>query len=156
MEITITEMGPDDLAEVMELEREIFSWPWSEDMFLDELDRDYSFILLAREPSGLLAGFICFWMLIDEMHILNLGVRTRYRRLKVASKLVREGLRFCYARGARAATLEVREKNHAAIGLYKSMGFREAGLRKDYYESPRDNAVIMWLYDIGSVLEKRP
>ncbi len=156
MEITITEMGPDDLTEVMELEREIFSWPWTEELFLDELNRDYSFILLAREPSGLLAGFICFWMLIDEMHILNLGVRTRYRRLKVASKLVREGLQFCYERGARAATLEVREKNEAAIGLYKSMGFREAGLRKNYYESPKDNAVIMWLYDIRSALEKRP
>ncbi|MGC2423582.1 MAG: ribosomal protein S18-alanine N-acetyltransferase [Nitrospirota bacterium] len=156
MEITISEMGSDDLTEVMELEREIFSWPWTEELFLDELNRDYSFILLAREPSGFLVGFICFWMLIDEMHILNLGVRTRYRRLKVASKLVREGLRFCYERGARAATLEVREKNHAAISLYKSMGFQEAGLRKNYYESPGDNAVIMWLSDIRSVLEKSP
>jgi [ribosomal protein S18]-alanine N-acetyltransferase len=156
MEITITGMGQDDLTEVMELEREIFSRPWTEELFLDELNRDYSFILLAREPSGFLIGFICFWMLIDEMHILNLGVRTRYRRLNVASRLVREGLQFCHERGAQAATLEVRQKNEAAISLYKSMGFKEAGLRKNYYESPRDNAVIMWLYDIGAVLEKRP
>ncbi len=125
-------------------------------MFLDELNRDYSFILLAREPSGLLVGFICFWMLIDEVHILNLAVKKRYRRLKIASKLVLAGLKYCYFRGARAATLEVREKNKTAITLYKRLGFEEAALRRNYYESPRDNAVIMWLYDIGRVLEKSP
>ncbi len=156
MEITISEMIPDDFPEVMELEREVFSWPWTEEMFRDETSRDYSFIFIAREPSGLLVGFICFWMLIDEMHILNLGIRKRYRRLKIASKLTLAALEFCYLRGAGAATLEVREKNKAAIRLYKSLGFEEAGLRKNYYESPRDNAVIMWLYDICCGLEKSP
>ncbi len=156
MEITISEMTPDELPEVMDLEREVFSWPWSEEMFMDEMGRDYSFIFLARDASGLLVGFICFWMLIDEMHILNLGIRKRYRRLKIASKLTLEALKFCYLRGARAATLEVREKNKAAIKLYKSLGFEEAGLRRNYYESPRDNAVIMWLYDMQWVLEKSP
>ncbi len=156
MKITITEMTPEELPEVMELEREVFSWPWTEGMFRDEMDRDYSFIFLAREPSGLLVGFICFWMLIDEAHILNLGIRKRYRRLKIASKLTLAALKFCCLRGAGAATLEVREKNNAAIRLYKSLGFVEAGLRRNYYESPPDNAVIMWRYDISSGLEKSP
>lgn len=148
MDITISRMGPSDLAEVMELERESFSWPWSEEFFLDELSRDFSYIFLARAPGGELLGFICFWVLLGEAHILNIAVRKKYRRKGIGSRLTVDALRFASLQAARSATLEVREKNATAIKFYEKMGFVRAGLRRGYYESPRDNAVIMWLYDI--------
>jgi ribosomal-protein-alanine N-acetyltransferase len=155
MEITISLMRPRDLPEVMELERESFTWPWSEEFFLDELSRDFSYIFLAKGPGGLV-GFICFWVLVDEMHILNVAVRKNYRRKGIAGTLAMEAMKFAKAHGARSATLEVREKNTAAIKLYEKMGFVRAGLRRNYYDSPRDNAVIMWLYDIKETVEKSP
>ena len=156
MKYNIAEMRPIDLPEVMELERESFSSPWTEEFFLDELSRDYSHIFLARDESGSLAGFICFWVIFGEAHILNIAVRKAHRRRGLGRFLALEALRYAREKGAGSATLEVRESNSAAIGLYESLGFVRAGLRKGYYDSPPDNAVIMWLYDIDAALEKSP
>ena len=152
----ITEMTEADLPEVMELEREIFSWPWTEEFFLDELGRGFSHIFLARDADGALVGFVCFWALLDEAHILNLAVRENYRRRGIGKKLVLEALKYAKRRGAKGASLEVREKNTAAIAFYGSLGFERAGLRKRYYDSPPDNAVIMRLYDIARAGTKIP
>jgi ribosomal-protein-alanine N-acetyltransferase len=142
-----------DLPEVMELERDSFSWPWSEEFFLDELSRDFSYIFLARDADGLV-GFICFWVLLGEMHILNIAVRKDHRRKGIGSALAAEALKFAREKGASSATLEVRGKNTAAIRLYEKIGFVRAGLRRGYYDSPKDNAVIMWLYDIEGPSKK--
>ena len=156
MKYTIKKMKHADLPEVMELERESFSSPWTEEFFLDELGLDYSHIFLARDESGGLAGFICFWVIFGEIHILNIAVRKSLRRRGVGRFLALDALRYAREKGAGSATLEVRERNSAAIGLYESLGFVRAGLRKGYYDSPPDNAVIMWLYDIEAALEKSP
>lgn len=156
MKYNIIEMRPIDLPEVMELERESFSSPWTEELFLDELGLDYSHVFLARDESGFLAGFICFWVIFGEAHILNIAVRKSLRRRGLGRLLALEALRHASGEGAGSATLEVRESNSAAIGLYESLGFVRAGLRKGYYDTPPDNAVIMWLYDIVAALEKSP
>ena len=156
MKYKVTNMLPIDLPEVMGLERESFSSPWTEEFFLDELTLDYSHIFLARDESGSLVGFICFWVIFGEVHILNIAVRKSLRRQGVGRFLAVEALRYAREKGAGTATLEVRERNSAAIGLYESLGFVRAGLRKGYYGSPPDNAVIMWLYDIDATLEKSP
>jgi ribosomal-protein-alanine N-acetyltransferase len=149
-------MTLDDLPEVMRLERESFASPWSGELFEDELARDFSHILLARDGSGGLLGYICFWALMGEMHILNLAVDEKHRRKGIGTKLAVEAIKAAKRLGAGAATLEVREKNKAAIALYGKLGFVRAGLRKGYYEAPRDNAVIMWLYDMDKIAEKSP
>ena len=156
MKYTTEEMTPEDMPEVMELERESFSCPWTEELFLDEIERGYSHVFLARDESGTLAGFICFWVIFGEMHILNIAVRKALRRGGIGRFLALKALSFAREKGAGTATLEVREKNSAAIGLYESLGFVRAGLRKGYYDYPPDNAVIMWLYDIDAALEKSP
>ncbi len=149
-------MKKDELPGVLRLEKESFTWPWSRKMFEDELDRGFSYILLARDEAGTLLGFICFWLLQGEEHVLNIAVRKESRRKGVGTRLAVEALRFADARGVKSATLEVREKNLAGISFYEGLGFVRAGRRKGYYESPRDNAVIMWLYDISGVIEKSP
>lgn len=156
MEIKFSNMTLEDLPEVLALEWESFSWPWSGQLFIDELERDFSYILLARDREGLLLGYICFWVLLDEMHILNIAVRKGSRRKGIGSALAVRALGFASSHGAGSATLEVREKNTAAIRLYEKLGFSKAGIRKDYYDSPPDNAVIMWLYDLGQYQGKKP
>jgi ribosomal-protein-alanine N-acetyltransferase len=147
---------PEELGLLMEIELETFTSPWTPEMFEEEMGSPLSQTLVARDAAGGLAGFIIFWVLIDEMHILNLAVRKRNRRKGVGLALVKEALRLAHARGARSATLEVREKNEPALKLYEGLGFERAGLRRGYYSSPRDNAVIMWLYDISRVIQKSP
>jgi len=145
-----------DLPDVMELERASFSSPWSERMFRDELDNEYSHTLLARDEEGRLAGFICFIIVLDEMQIMNLAVREDLRGGGLGKALARKVIRFGRDRGVRSATLEVRQSNKAAISLYTGLGFEVAGLRRGYYEKPRENAVIMWLYNIDKPGAKRP
>jgi len=156
MNISITPMKVDDLPDVMGLEQECFSTPWSLEAFVDELERGFSHFLVARDDDGTLLGFVCFWALVDEAHILNIAVRADARRRGVGKALALETLRAAYRLGARTATLEVRERNEAALGLYGGLGFARVGLRRGYYEKPSDNAVIMWLYDIARLLEKSP
>ncbi len=156
MYVNIARMKRSELPEVMELERESFSWPWSEGMFLGELDRDFSHILLARDGAGALLGYICLWALLGEAHILNIAVRKDNRRTGIGSDLAAEALTLARGQGAVAATLEVRERNVPAIRFYERLGFVRAGLRKGYYDSPKDNAVIMWLYDIAGTVKKSP
>ena len=154
MNYSISCMNLKDLPEVMELEMGCFASPWCEQAFRDELAREFSHIFLARDDGGSLIGFICFWVLLGEMHILNLAVRTDARRKGYGRSLVLEALDFAAGMGARSATLEVREKNVAAVRLYERLGFVRAGMRKGYYEFPRDNAVIMWVHNIVEMLEK--
>jgi ribosomal-protein-alanine N-acetyltransferase len=149
-------MTLDDIPDVMELERDAFQTPWTVQSFTDELNRDVSHVLLARDEPGTLIGFVCFWALMDEAHILNIAVRKGARRKGIGRTLALEALKAAYGLGARAATLEVREKNVAAVRLYSTLGFVKAGLRRGYYENPNDNAVIMWLHDIGPALQKSP
>lgn len=149
MDIKFSRMNILDLPDVMELEHDCFSEPWSEKLFRDELELEYSTILLARGNDKKLLGFVCYWILVDELHILNVAVRDNMRRRGIGTRLVREALRVAAARYVEAATLEVRESNLPAIGLYGSLGFEKAGIRRNYYDKPRENAVIMWLYDIA-------
>jgi len=152
MMLIISPMSIEDLPSVMELEQESFSTPWSLDAFAAELERDISHFHVAREEEGgAVLGFICFWTLMDEAHILNIAVNKEYRRRGVGRALAIGALKAARRLGAKTATLEVREKNRPATGLYEGLGFVRAGLRVGYYEKPNDNAVIMWHYDIGSL-----
>jgi len=153
---SITPMVPADLAEVMELEHGSFSTPWSEESFLAELEKEFSHVYVARAEDGVLVGFVCFWALYGEAHILNIAVRADMRRMGVGTALAVEALRQSIMEGAKTATLEVREKNIAAIRLYEGLGFVRAGVRRGYYEKPNDNAVIMWHHHIAGAVKKSP
>jgi [ribosomal protein S18]-alanine N-acetyltransferase len=154
MDLIFSLMTREDLPEVMDLEQEAFSWPWTEEMFVDELEREFSYILLARQEDGQLAGFINFWVLFDEAHINNVAVKKSLQKQGIGRYLVTEALGFAYEEGARSATLEVRRQNFAAVKLYENLGFELTGIRKGYYEDPPDDALIMWLYEIGGLLKK--
>lgn len=145
MHVRIVPMTADHLDAVAALERICFSDPWSRNLLADELDNDLSAFLVALDEEGQVAGYAGLQVVLDEGTVTNIAVRPDCRRRGVASQLLQVFLNF--ARGNRLAflTLEVRASNYDAIALYGSRGFRSAGRRKNYYEHPREDAVIMTL-----------
>ncbi|PKQ27523.1 MAG: ribosomal-protein-alanine N-acetyltransferase [Candidatus Anoxymicrobium japonicum] len=146
----IREMRSDDLDRVVVLEKEIFSSPWSADMFLYELNRDGNAVFLVAEDSQKLCGYIGAQILDQEVHITNMAVETGVRRRGLGSALLIECIREGMKCGARWLTLEVRRDNDEARLFYKVFGFDELGVRYGYYEDTGQDAVIMGTGDIRS------
>ncbi|WP_297311382.1 ribosomal protein S18-alanine N-acetyltransferase [uncultured Oscillibacter sp.] len=145
MKVQIVPMNGDHLDEVTELERICFPDPWSRDMLKEELENDLAAFLVALDGQGAVAGYAGLQVILDEGYILNIAVRPDCRRQGVASRLLRVFLDFAKGNQLAFLTLEVRASNYEAIALYGSRGFRGAGRRKNYYEHPREDAVIMTL-----------
>ena len=143
MHVRIVPMNADHLDEVAELERICFSVPWSRNMLAEELDNALSAFLVALDDADRVVGYAGLQVVLDEGYITNVAVRPEYRRQGVAGKLLQVFLNFAQANQLAFLTLEVRASNYGAIALYGSRGFRSAGRRKNYYEHPKEDAIIM-------------
>lgn len=91
-------------------------------------------------------GYIGLWFVMDECHITNVAVHSKYRRNKVATLLLNECLNLCKEHETAYILLEVRKSNTPAINLYKNFGFKEDAIRKDYYKNPdntHEDAIMM-------------
>ena len=133
------------LDEVAELERVCFPDPWSRNMLKEELENDLAAFLVALDGQGAVAGYAGLQVVLDEGYILNVAVRPDCRRQGVAGQLLQVFLDFAKGNQLAFLTLEVRASNYPAIALYGSRGFRGVGRRKNYYEHPKEDAVIMTL-----------
>ena len=140
--MTVRKAGAEMLPELCSIERACFSSPWSEGSIIAELGDESSVFLVAEDEKALL-GFVIVKVAADECEVYNIAVMPEHRRKGAARKLLEAALGKAKERGALAAYLEVRESNEAAQKLYISMGFEAIGLRKDYYDGPRENAVLM-------------
>lgn len=141
--VQIVPMNGDHLDEVAELERICFSTPWSRNMLAEELENDLAALLVALDDTGRVAGYAGLQVVLDEGYITNVAVRPECRRQGVAGKLLQVFLNFAEANHLAFLTLEVRASNYDAIALYGSRGFRSMGRRKNYYEHPKEDAIIM-------------
>ena len=151
MNVRIVPMNADHLDEVAELERICFSVPWSRNMLAEELDNLLSAFLVALDDSDKVVGYAGVQVILDEGYITNVAVRPECRRQGVAAKLLQVFLDFAKANQLAFLTLEVRASNYDAIALYGSRGFRSVGRRKNYYEHPKEDAIIMTLeFDHGT------
>lgn len=140
--IRIEPMRERDLDRVMEIEKICFSSPWSRRMFLSEIsDNPFSTSLVARDLSRVVA-YICFWIVFDEVHLMNLAVHPSERRHGLAQELLQVALEKGKRQGARVATLEVRRSNEAAKRLYERNGFAVVSVRKHYYTDPKEDALL--------------
>jgi [ribosomal protein S18]-alanine N-acetyltransferase len=148
-DITVDFMKKDDLDQVMAIEQASFSMPWSRNLFLSEFrSPSVSRLLVALLPDAstrTIAGYLIFWLVAGEMHILNLATAPASRRQGIARRLVLAGLRYGYTKDARRAFLEVRASNDSARKLYSSLGFTGTSIRRDYYDDPLEDAVLMTL-----------
>ena len=145
MKVQIVPMNGDHLDEVAELERVCFPDPWSRNMLKEELENDLAAFLVALDGQGAVAGYAELQVVLDEGYILNVAVRPDCRRQGVAGQLLQVFLDFAKGNQLAFLTLEVRASNYPAIALYGSRGFRGVGRRKNYYEHPKEDAVIMTL-----------
>ena len=143
MHVRIVPMTADHLDEVAELERICFSAPWSRNMLAEELDNALSALLVALDDSDRVVGYAGVQVILDEGYITNVAVRPECRRQGIAGKLLEVFLNFATGNKLAFLTLEVRESNHAAIILYGRHGFRSVGRRRNYYEHPKEDAIIM-------------
>ena len=138
---SIRRIQPEDLDAVLAIEAASFKHPWSREMFLREQEHDWSCILVCCAPE--VAGFLIYWLVHDEIHILNVAVAREQRRRGIARTLLREAEKRALAADIALMTLEVRKGDAGARALYQQLGYQEVGLRKNYYSEEGEDAVVM-------------
>jgi len=146
--ITLTavtrENFPDFQDAVLSIEKRAFRSPWDAKSFSIEVDRSVSHLWVLRIDDAV-AGYVCFWIFADEVHLLNVAVHEKYRRMGMGQRLLSKMINAGMDRGAKTAWLEVRPSNAAASALYTQIGFREVGRRRQYYTDTGEDAIMMSL-----------
>ena len=143
-QVRIVPMTHEHLDEVAALERACFADPWSRNMLAEELDNAMSAYLVALDTEdGSVVGYAGLLVVAGEGYITNVAVRPESRRGGVAGALLDVFVSFAEGNQLAFLTLEVRASNYGAIALYGSRGFRGVGRRTNYYEHPKEDAIIM-------------
>lgn len=147
MKVNIVPMNADHLDELEKLERICFSRPWSKKMLGEELENDCAAFLVAEEPeTHRVLGYAGVLVMADEGYITNVAVFPDCRRQGIAAQIIKVFCDFAAGNHLSFLTLEVRPTNTAAIELYRSFGFEEVGRRKNYYDLPKEDALILTRY----------
>ena len=144
MEVIIRNIRLEDLEDIMEVEKEAFTTPWSKEAFKAEIngnDLAYYIVALVEEKVVAYGGI---WLIINEGHITNIAVKKEYKGRGIGNKIVEALIYHCVKLGIDNMTLEVRASNHVAIGLYEKYGFLDYGRRPNYYADDGEDAIIMW------------
>ncbi len=138
-------MRMDDLNEIMHIEPQIYSHPWTRGNFSDSLKSGYSAQVLVLNAQ--IIGYSLMMMVMDEAHLLNLSIAKLYQKKGLGRWLLKKMIVIAQANQASTMFLEVRVSNTAAIALYESMGFNEMSVRRAYYPTAqgREDAVLMGL-----------
>ncbi len=137
-------LQPADLDDVFEIERLSFPTPWTREYFAEETQRPWARVEVLRERGdGPVVAFCDYWLVADEVHILNIATHPEARRRGHAACLLRHILEQGRRAAFRLATLEVRKSNVGAQALYASFGFQVIGERPRYYEDNDEDAVVM-------------
>jgi len=140
---TMRKMNMSDLKAVSDLDEICHSHPWGPANFQGELLRqDDGFNMVLTDGSSL-KGYLCCWMVLDELHIGTVGVHPSLRRQGLARQLMLSGHAWAKSREATMAHLEVRAGNESAIALYQGIGYRQVGVRKAYYPDNQENALLL-------------
>lgn len=146
--VRLRRAGEADLPRLCAIERAAHAHPWSDDQLRREVATPYSTILCAEEdvPGGAaVCAFVVYWVIHDELHVLDVATAPEARRRGLARALLVEALADGGRRGAVRALLEVRSSNAAAIALYRALGFLHDTVRRRYYQDGED-AVLMSLH----------
>lgn len=141
----IRKMDCHDLDQVVQIEARTFSMPWSRDGFFQAINMPENLYLVAEEDGEIL-GYCGMYASFNQGEIPNVAVDEKYRNQGIAGKMLRELIRLAKKRNVEELVLEVRESNAPARHLYQKLGFEEAGVRKNFYQKPQENAVIMIRY----------
>jgi len=131
---------PEDLPAILGLEQASHVAPWSEAHFREEMEKPYSrlWVMTDDETDEVVAGYIVFWLMMEECQILDVVVGQEFRRRGFGETLLRKALGLAMKEGMKKAVLDVRKSNAAAIGVYQKIGFTVAHIRKNFYSNGED------------------
>ncbi len=132
-----------DVPAIIELEHQCFPFPWPEGAFYQELKNAWSSLEVLVEPGGSIVGFIVYWIVEDELHLLDIAVHPSLQKRGVGRALMLRLEEICASDGLTFLTLEVRESNDRAIRLYTKMGYDVIHKRKKYYVDNQEDALVM-------------
>lgn len=147
--LVFREMMLSDLDAIMEIEALSFPTPWSRRSFVSELTENIYAHYVVVEAGDRIIAYSGMWVIIDEAHITNIAVHPEFRRKGLGEGLVKEMMERAKSHGATKMTLEVRVSNATARRLYERFGFVARGIRKGYYSDTGEDAMVMWLDDLG-------
>ena len=142
-EIIIRKMIADDSEEVAALESKIFSMPWKRDDFWRMAENKNAAYIVGVLDDKIIA-YAGAWLAFSDAEVMNIAVDENFRGQGFGKKIFAALIKICIERGATAITLEVRASNISAIKLYESFGLKSVGVRKNYYDNPTEDALIMW------------
>jgi ribosomal-protein-alanine N-acetyltransferase len=142
----IQPLRPGDLDAVMEIERLSFKSPWSRQVFSEELSRSWAHVdIVRRTATGRIVAFCNYWLVADEVHLLNVATHPQERNEGHASRLLAHVIDYARLAACRLVTLEVRRSNESAQRLYRRFAFKAVGVRPRYYVDDNEDAVVMSL-----------
>ena len=145
--LRLEQITESDIPAVLALEKKVNGAPWSEQAFRNELGHPHGIFLVARLGEKVV-GYGGVWLVIDEAHITTVAVADEYRRQGIGKEIVLNLMDQARKRGMTCSTLEVRAGNLAAITLYENLGFATTATRKGYYPDNKEDALVMWLYNL--------
>ncbi len=137
----IREFAQGDEKSIAALEIECFSSPWSEAAILESLGNSTAFLVF--EESGKVLGYAGLQIVLDEGYVTNIAVTKPARGRGIGKSLVQSLISLAHEKELAFISLEVRQSNTPAISLYKKCGFKDFGKRKNFYQNPTEDAVIM-------------
>lgn len=140
--LNVRNMVPADGQEVAKLEAQIFSDAWSEKSILDTLKQPQAFIVVAEQGNAIV-GYCIVYFVLDEAEIARVAVDASLRKQGVGQELLRKTCQICKEKGIERLLLDVREGNENARRFYQAFGFEVDGLRKNFYDNPKEHAVLM-------------
>lgn len=141
-------MTEKDVDQMAEIEKTVFSTPWSKQSFFEALARPEAHFIVACEGTEVL-GYGGIYQAMDEGEITNVAVHPKHRRKGIAKAIILKIKEDMKAAGVTQIFLEVRITNEPAIALYESQEFKQIGIRKGFYEKPKEDAAIMLFQKIG-------
>lgn len=141
--IQVRRMREEDVDAVIGIESEAFSTPWSRDTFLNLLDRPGIELLVLEHRAEGIVGYAVLWCILDQGELANVAITPRLRGKGLGRRLMSRVLDVARERGVEKLYLEVRVSNETALELYRGLGFIEVGIRKGYYDDPKEDARIM-------------
>ncbi len=147
-DIIIRKMTAEDIDQVMVVENDAFTSPWSQDTFKAEVTDNELACYLVVEQQQQIIGYAGMWLILDEAHVTNIAILSCCRRSGIGDKLLAALIQAAKENGAESMTLEVRAANIAAQQLYLKYGFQPYGIRPQYYSDTKEDAIIMWLNEL--------
>lgn len=137
----VRELTKNDIDEILKIEESIYKNPWNKEAFINDIETDIAFDYVL-EHNNVIIGYYGFWIMFDDVDITKVSIRKELQGKGLANILMEDFFNRIKNLDINTITLEVRVSNYKAINLYKKYGFKEIGIRKEYYDDLEDAYIL--------------